>query len=319
MLSEFVKINDMEEAMHYTILDKKVLSSNGKNMLAGKVYLPQGEIKGYFHIVHGMTEYIGRYDAFMKTLAENGYIAFGYDHLGHGHTAQNDSELGFVAERDGDDLLVRDVKIFADAMRSEYGEHPYYLMGHSMGSFIVRIAAQKYITPDKLIIMGTGGPKGIVLFGLYLSKFISKIRGPKHYSKLIKFLAFGSYNARCPKEEGAYAWLTNDAEIREKYHNDKFCTFEFTVSAMHDLISLTYKSNLEDWFKDVANKMPILLVSGVDDVVGDYSKGVIAINDKLLKYGADVKMKLYKNNRHELLNDNAREECTSDILNYIKA
>ena len=318
MLSEFVKINDMEEAMHYTILDKKVLSSNGKNMLAGKVYLPTGEIKGYFHIVHGMNEYIGRYDTFMKTLAQNGYIAFGYDHLGHGHTAQNDSELGFVAERDGDDLLVHDVKIFADAMRSEYGEHPYYLMGHSMGSFVVRMAVQKYITPDKLIIMGTGGPKGIVLFGLFLSKFISKIRGPKHYSKLIKFLAFGSYNARCPKEEGAYAWLTNDAEIREKYHNDKFCTFEFTVSAMHDLISLTYKSNLEDWFKDVAHKMPILLVSGVDDVVGDYSKGVIAVNDKLLKYGADVKMKLYENNRHELLNDNAREECTSDILNFIK-
>ena len=88
---------------------------------------------------------------------------------------------------------------------------------------------------------------------------------------------------------------------------------------MHDLISLTYKSNREGWFKNVAKKMPILLVSGEDDVVGDYSKGVIAVNDKLLKYGADVRMKIYKNNRHELLNDTAREECTSDILNFIKA
>ena len=305
--------------MQYTILDKKVLSSNGKNMLAGKVYLPQGDIKGYFHIVHGMTEYIGRYDTFMKTLAENGYIAFGYDHLGHGYTAKDDSELGFIAEKDGDDLLAHDVKVFADAMKEEYGEHPYYLMGHSMGSFVVRMAVQNYITPDKLIIMGTGGPKGIVVLGLYISRFVKNVRGPKHYSKLIKTLAFGSYNARCPKEEGAHAWLTNDTEIRDKYHNDKFCTFELTVSAMHDLISLTYKANREEWFKNVAKKMPILIVSGVDDVVGDYSKGVIAVNDKLLKYGANVKMKLYENNRHELLNDNAREECTSDILNFIKA
>lgn len=304
--------------MQYTILDKQVLSSNGKNMLAGRVYLPDGEIKGYFHIVHGMTEYIGRYDAFMKTLAENGYIAFGYDHLGHGYTASDDSELGFIAEKDGDDLLARDVKIFADAMKEEYGDHPYYLMGHSMGSFVVRMAVQNYITPDKLIIMGTGGPKGIVVLGLYISRLVRNIRGPKYYSNFIKNVAFGSYNARCPKEEGPHAWLTNDAEIRDKYHNDKFCTFELTVSAMHDLISLTYKSNREGWFKNVAKKMPILLVSGEDDVVGDYSKGVIAVNDKLLKYGADVRMKIYKNNRHELLNDNAREECISDILNYIK-
>lgn len=303
--------------MPYTILNKKVLSSNGKNMLAGTLYLPEGEIKGYFHIVHGMTEYIGRYDAFMKALAENGYIAFGYDHLGHGNTANNDSELGFIAEKDGDDLLARDVKIFADEMKKEYGEHPYYLMGHSMGSFVVRMATQKYITPDKLIIMGTGGPKGIVVFGLYLSQFICKIKGPKQYSKLIKSLAFGSYNARCKKEEGPHAWLTNDAEIRDKYHNDKFCTFELTVSAMHDLISLTYNANRENWFKDVAPKMPIFLVSGMDDVVGDYSKGVIAVNDKLRKYGADVTMKLYKNNRHELLNDNARKEVTADILKFI--
>ncbi|MBO5715135.1 MAG: alpha/beta hydrolase [Clostridia bacterium] len=304
--------------MQYEILEKKVLSSNGKNMLAGRIYLPNGEIKGYFHIVHGMTEYIGRYDKFMRILAENGYIALGYDHLGHGNTANDDSELGFIAEHNGDDLLARDVKVFADAMKSEYGHYPYYLMGHSMGSFVVRMAVKNYITPDKLIIMGTGGPKGIVVFGLYLSKFIQKIRGPKHYSKLVRFLAFGSYNARCKKSEGPHAWLTNDSDIRDKYNNDKFCTFQLTVSAMHDLISLTYKANRKEWFSNVAKKMPILLVSGKDDVVGDYSKGVIAVRDHLIKCGADVTMKLYENNRHELLNDNAREECTQDILDFIK-
>lgn len=304
--------------MQYEIIEKKVLSSNGKNMLAGIVYLPQGKIKGYFHIVHGMTEYIGRYDRFMRILAENGYIAFGYDHLGHGNTVNDDSELGFIAEHNGDDLLARDVKVFHDAMKSEYGNLPYYLMGHSMGSFVVRMAVQNYVTPDKLIIMGTGGPKSIVVFGLYLSQFIQYIKGPRYYSKLVKYLAFGAYNARCPKSEGPHAWLTNDSNIRDKYHKDKFCTFELTISTMHDIISLTYKSNRKEWFSSVAKKMPILIVSGKDDVVGDYGKGVIAVRDNLVKYGANVTFKLYENNRHELLNDIARDEVTFDILNFIK-
>ena len=304
--------------MDIKIIGKKVLSSNGKNMLSGKVYLPQGEIKGYFHVVHGMTEYIGRYDKFMKLLAENGYIAFGYDHLGHGHTVNSDSELGFFAAKDGDDLLARDVKLFADAMKDEYGDYPYYLMGHSMGSFVVRMATQNYITPDKLIVMGTGGPKGIVIFGLYLSKFIRNIKGPRYYSKLVKFLAFGSYNSRCPKSEGPHAWLTTDPIVRESYHNDKYCMFELTISAMHDIISLTYKSNLNHWFKSVEKKMPILLISGEDDVVGDYGKGVRICAKKLKENGANVTMMLYRGYRHEILNDSSFDEVCKDILNFIK-
>lgn len=304
--------------MNYEILDKKVLSSNGKNMLAGKVYLPNGEIKGYFHIVHGMTEYIGRYDKFMRVLAENGYIAFGYDHLGHGYTAKDDSELGFIAEKDGDDLLARDVKVFADAMKKEYGEHPYYLMGHSMGSFVVRMAVEKYITPDKLIIMGTGGPMPILVFGLYLSRIIRTIKGPKHISKLIEDLAFGSYNAKYKDENDPNSWLTTDKAVREKYAADKFCTFKFTVSAMHDLVSLTYNANKNEWFKDVAKKMPILLISGEDDVVGDYGKGVRLCEKKLKENGADVTVKLYKGYRHEILNDSSFSMTVNDIFRFIE-
>ena len=304
--------------MDYSIIDKRVLSSNGKTYLVGKVYLPSGEAKGYYHIVHGMTEHIARYDHFMRKMAEEGYITFAYDHLGHGYTATSDEELGFIAERDGDDLLAHDVKIFADAVISEYGKLPYYLMGHSMGSFVVRMAVQKYVTPTKLIVMGTGGPMPIVVFGLYLSRFIRAIRGPRHISKLVDFLAFGTYNERFKTENDPHAWLSTDKEIRNKYAADKFCTFPFTVSAMHDLISLTYNANRDKWFKDVSKKMPILLVSGEDDVVGEYSKGVKVVYDKLFENGANVSMKIYPGNRHEILNDKARDEVILDILAFIE-
>ena len=303
--------------MDYTLIDKKVLSSNGQNHLAGKVYLPAGEIKGYFHVVHGMTEHIARYDSFMRTMAEKGYITFGYDNLGHGNTANDDSELGFIADRNGDDLLAHDVKVFADAIMQDYGDYSYYLMGHSMGSFIVRMATKKYTTPDKLIIMGTSGPNPIAGVGLLLCKLIRSIKGPKYISTLVETIAFGSYNDHFKNENDDKSWLTKDVSIRQKYIADKFCTFKFTISAMHDLISLNLDSNTDEWFTSIAKNMPILLVSGEDDPVGDYGKGIRICEEKLKANGANVTVKLYSNNRHEILNDTARDETIKDILEFI--
>ena len=299
------------------VLDKKALSSNGKDMLSGKVYLPDGDVKGYFHVVHGMTEHIARYDSFMSLMAEQGYITFGYDHLGHGYTAKDDSELGFIAERNGDDLLAKDVKVFYDAMKEEYGDLPYYLMGHSMGSFIVRMATQYYVTPTKLIIMGTSGPNPIAGAGLLVCKLIRAIKGSHHISPLVDNLAFGAYNDHFKSENDPKSWLTKDIDIRKKYIADKYCTFKFTVSAMHDLISLNKNCNTDEWFSSVAKKMPILLTSGEDDPVGDYGKGIQICEEKLRANGASVVTKLYPNNRHEILNDTCREEVIKDILDFI--
>ncbi len=303
--------------MDYKIIDKKVPSSDGTHQLIGKVYIPEGEIKGYFHVVHGMTEHIARYDAFLRTFAEEGYLTFAYDNLGHGYTAINDKELGFIASKNGDEYLARDVKVFADAMMAEYGEHPYYLMGHSMGSFIVRMAAQKYITPDKLIVMGTSGPNPVAGAGRLLCKMLRRLKGERDISPLVEFLAFGAYNNKFKDENDENAWLTKDRSIRDKYVSDKFCNYKFTIAAMHDLISLNLDCNRASWFKDVAHKMPILLVSGEDDPVGDYGKGIRAVERKLREHGADVTMKLYHNNRHEILNDTARGETIVDILEFL--
>ena len=303
--------------MNIRVVDKKVLSSDSIHSLVGKVYLPEGEVKGFYHVVHGMTEHIGRYDSFMRTLAEEGYITFGYDHLGHGNTARDDSELGFISECSGDDLLAHDVAMFYTAMVEEYGDHPYYLMGHSMGSFIVRMAVKKYVTPCKLIVMGTSGPNPIAGAGLLVCKLIRKIKGSKHISSLIDTLAFGSYNSHFADEDDERAWLTKDLNVRRKYDADKFCTFKFTVAAMHDLISLNLDCNKDEWFSAVAKKMPILLTSGEDDPVGDYGKGIRICEEKLKACGADVTVKLYANNRHEILNDSCRDEAIKDILDFI--
>ena len=309
--------------MNVSKKDKKVLSRDGAHQLSGVVYVPECDIKGFFHIVHGMTEYIGRYDKFMRELAAEGYICFGYDHLGHGNTANGDSELGYIAKKDGWELLCRDVAVFSEAVISEYSGAsplPYYLMGHSMGSFIVRLAAEKrFVTPDKLIVMGTGGPNPAADAGLALIALTKLFKGEKHHSKLIDNIAFGSYDSRfsdstpeCPK-----AWLTNDTSVRKKYMLDKFCTFGFTVSAMGDLIRLIKYSNGKKWYKDFPDGLPVLLISGNDDPVGNFGKGVETVAERLKKQGTDVSCILYEGARHEILNDFTYEQVKNDILGFI--
>ncbi len=301
----------------------RILSCDGVHTLSGVVYLPDGEARGYFHIVHGMTEHIARYDRIMQDMADAGYITFGYDHLGHGYTVRDKSELGFVAKRGGDRLLVEDVKIFSDAVMAAYeptyGKLPYYLMGHSMGSFITRLAVETCVKPEKYIIMGTGGKNPAAGAGLAIVGLIKCLRGARHISPLLYRLAFGGYNKRFGggTREDPSPWLTRDEAERRKYYADPLCTFKFTASAMGDLIRLMKRANRGTWYKHVARDMPILLLSGDMDPVGNYGRGVTQVYRDLKKAGCRVQCILYPDARHEVLNDTTYETVRADIQAFL--
>lgn len=303
--------------MKYTVTTKKVPSSDGKNTLSGIIYMPDGEIRGLFHLVHGMTEYIGRYEPLLSTIASAGYLCFGFDNLGHGNTAA-EGDLGYIASHDGWKYMVDDVKAFADSIKAEYPDLPYFLMGHSMGSFITRIAVSKHTNlADKYICCGTAGSNPAANIGLALCDIIKAFRGERTVSPFLENIVFGSYNKRFDGDS-KYEWLTKDRDIIEKYSKDRFCTFHFTVSAMHDLIKLMKTSNSKKCFNDTKNDLPILIIAGDMDPVGNYGKGVKKVYRNFKAAGKEnVTLFLYENCRHEIHNDTCREKMTEDILKFI--
>ena len=305
------------------MIEKKtfcVPSSDGIHTLSGYVYLPEKEAKGLFHVVHGMTEHIARYDRLFTDMAKNGWISFGYDNLGHGQTANDDSELGYIARKKGWERLAEDVKVFSDAVRKELGNEnmPYVLMGHSMGSFIVRLASQRYVKPDRLIIMGTAGKNPACDPAIFLINTIKLFKGEKHVSRFMDNVAFGSYNKRFGKETESdpKLWLSTLEESRQAYYADKYCMFKFKISAMGDLMRLIKYSNSGAWYKKLPTDFPILLVSGKDDPVGNFGKGILEVEKKLKKRARNVTCKLYEGARHEILNDFCYDEVVNDIIEF---
>ena len=299
------------------ITSLRVPSSDGIHTLAGVAAVPAGRPRAILHIVHGMTEHISRYTPTMRAFAEAGILAVGYDNLGHGYTAK-EGEHGFIAEQDGHLLLAKDVALFAAAVKERYGKDlPYILMGHSMGSFIVRLAAATTFRPDKLIVMGTGGKNPLAGVALALIAVNQKKYGAKHYSPFLDKLAFGSYNDRFRAEGDARnLWLTTLPEVRKKYAADPLCSFRFTVSAMGDLIRLLKETNIRAWYDALDSSLPVFLVAGSEDPVGNFGKGVREVYDKLIATGHNARMKLYEGARQEILNDFSRDEVLADLLAF---
>ncbi len=300
-------------------------STDGIHTLAGRVYLPEGypetPARGILHVVHGMIEHISRYDGFMREMAEEGYIVCGYDHLGHGDSVSDPSERGYIAKKDGWIYLQRDVASFGEAVRREFGRDlPYILMGHSMGSFITRLAITKYIHPDAVILMGTGGPRFGSGMGIPLVELIKLVYGDKHYSPFIEQLSIGKFNERFGGTKHApnpVAWMTDDEDVVQTFLEDEMCHFRFTSSGMGDVIRLSHHCNRRGWYRQVPKDIPILMVSGGADPVGNYGKSIRLIEKRLLKAGVPVTCRLYEGYRHEILNSGCCEDVKRDIKEYL--
>lgn len=295
-------------------------SSKLANIVYAKYVPINGEVKAVMQIAHGMAEHKERYERFAEFLCSIGVAVYINDHLGHGGSVSNENEKGYFGDN-GYRTLMDDCALLTDIAKEDYPAIPYFIFGHSMGSFIVRNYLVKYgDNVDAAIICGTGGANPAAGMGISMSKLVGKLKGGDHYrSKFINNLAFGSYNK---KFEGRtdFDWLTKDNDIVDAYIADDDCGFLFTVNGFIGLFSALKDANSKETIENTPN-IPIIFIAGQDDPVGNYGKGVLSVYDFMLKSGHDkVDMILYPKARHEILNESDTvADIYRDIENFINA
>lgn len=305
--------------MSFSIVQSAYKSHNKTNMINYYVFIDDSvKPKGVVQIVHGMCEHMQRYEEFAKFLTKNGYIVCGNDHLGHGNSISNKSDLGYFGANSINNL-VEDVHTLTNTIK-EYRDLPIILMGHSMGSFITRCYLEKYSNEiDGCILSGTSGGYKSLQLGIKTIKFLINTKGEKYRSKMIKKLADSKTAAKfTPSFNREFDWLTRDKDVIERYVKDSKCNFTFTLNGYYTLFSLIDKITRDDYGKNINRNLPILIFSGDKDPVGDFSKGVIKAYNKYKDLQMkDVSLKLYKDGRHEMLNELNKLEVYDDILNWM--
>ena len=272
-------------------------------------------------IVHGMAEYADRYEEFARFLTDRGVVVTGEDHLGHGKSAVEGKNYGYFCEQDPATVVVRDVHRLKKMTQEAYPGVPYILMGHSMGSFIVRNYLCRYGSGiDGALILGTGMQSAALLAVSKLTAGIQKLfYGDNHISRLIDRGAFGAYNKKIPSPNTAMDWLSRDEAKVKEYMEDPLCGFTFTVNGFCTLFTLISRIRKKKNLEKIPENLPVHFASGDADPVGNYGKGVRAAYDSLKKAGMNqLSLKLYESDRHELLNEKDRGQVMEDLWQWIE-
>ena len=279
------------------------------------------DIKGVLQIAHGMQEHSKRYTEFGEYMTNKGYVVYINDHRGHGQTAKTIDKLGFFAEKNGWNLIVEDQFILSKKIKEEYPDVPLFLLGHSMGSFIARIYATLYKNEiDGLIISGTNKkPATLLQFGKLMSNAQGLFKGKKAKSFLLTGMSFKGNNDRFKPTKTAFDWLSKDHERNLNYKNDKFCGTIFSNRFFYDMFSMLLYLNSKKSYQETPTDLPLLIFSGSMDPVGDYGKEVKLVYNNYKNIGVkDIKLKLYDEGRHEMLNETNRTEVFEDIFKWLE-
>lgn len=296
-------------------------SQDGRHRCAASLWTPEGgTLRGVVQIVHGVAEYIDRYEPFARYLAEHGFAVCGEDHLGHGRTV-DDGKYGYFGKKDGWTMVTADVRRLRRLMGERFPGVPYFLLGHSMGSFLTRTYLCKYPgTVDGAILSGTGQEKAaLVAAGKAVASAVCAAKGADAVSPLVNRLSLGAYNKQFKPNRTTADWICRDEAVVDAYLKDPFCTFMPTAGMFRDMMGGLQYISSESALSRMDPRTPVYLFSGDQDPVGSNGEGVKKVYGYFKAHGTcDLTMKLYPGGRHEMLNEINKGEVYADVLAWLE-
>ena len=297
-------------------------SSDGKTLIHVNQWTPVNrKIRGIVQIAHGVAEYGARYTPFASFLCANGFVVVANDHLGHGGSQIEGRPAVYLGDENGWQNVVDDLEKIRESTAKVFPGVPYFLFGHSMGSFLARTHLIRY--PGKLdgcILCGTGHMNSLIVAG---GKFIAdaeiKKLGRTAYSEKADQLAFGAYNKRFAPNRTGFDWVSLNEENVDAYIADPLCGGRTTLGLFRDMMGGIGIICKQDNINKMDKALPVFFIAGDQDPVGDMGKGVERACAAFRKAGMrDATMKLYHGLRHEILNEKSRQYVFRDVLEWLE-
>lgn len=285
-----------------------------------RVFTPDAEPVAVLQIAHGMAEHSALYRPFCRYMAERGFVVAVNDHIGHGRSVSSGALYGHFGDKGGLHNVVEDVRNLQSIMKEQYPDLPYFLMGHSMGSFVARRFAAVYGSSlNAVVFMGTscGLPQPVWKAEKVFLQALIKAKGGRTKLQFVADMATGPFNKPFKPNRTDFDWVSSKEEEVDRYVQDPLCGFPLTLQGYIDMGAMLQAVNSKEWYAAVPRKLPIYLISGEFDPVGDMGKGVLKIEKKLRETGHNVKTTLYPRIRHALVTEVNSDRVFEDICTFL--
>ncbi len=281
-------------------------------------WIPQDstKTKAVLQISHGMAEHAARYQGLAEYLNSKGYAVYANDHRGHGRTAGGLENIGFLAQQNGWDLAVADIRQLSQILKKKHPDIPLFALGHSMGGLLLRDYISHYGSEIQgaIILSTSDNPFILCMIGQVIASIEIMAKGAKNRSELLDKMSFGKYNSYFSPNATKFDWLSSDTEAVRKYVDDPYCGEIFTSSFFKDLTYGVRKISSNKYFMKVPKDLPLLFLAGKNDPVGNMTKGVLKVIEKYIKAGIkDIEYIFFERARHEILN----EKCKNEVYRHI--
>ncbi|HBU84198.1 MAG TPA: alpha/beta hydrolase [Paenibacillus sp.] len=284
-------------------------------------WLPDSEcnVKGVVQIAHGMSETAARYAEFAQQLTSHGFAVYANDHRGHGKTVENLNLLG-NAGPDAFRWMASDMMNLGEVAAKENPDVPLFLMGHSMGSFLVQhlmyAGHERY---HAFILSGTNGKRGLLRIGERLALLQCSVQGASHPSMLLNALVFGGFNRSFRPATTPFDWLSRDSQEVKRFIDDPLCGAVCSAGFFRDFFKLLLDIHLPSNMKRIPKDKSVYLFSGEQDPVGLHGKGVLNLVSQYRELQLeDVEYRLYPGGRHEMLHETNRTEVAQHVVEWLE-
>lgn len=297
-------------------------SADGKSTIHGIIWQPAGRKPiAIVQIIHGMAEHIGRYEPFARYLVKQGFLVCGHDHIGHGYSSATE-DLGHMPAKNGSEILVEDSHSMRSIISGIFPDVPYFMFGHSMGSYTLRVYLTEYGSDlAGAVICGTGWiPQAVSVVGSRIAKGLAKAKGERGKSDLVRSMVTGVFSKAVDDPRTEFDWISVNEDNVDDFMEDELSGFDFTLGGYISLIRIAGMASKLELAKKIPHDLPLLFIAGSEDPVGANGRGVAEAVRLVKRAGAkNVKVVLYGGMRHEILNEKENDKVFADVLDWMQA